>query len=437
MKIERDKYSTVVSNDKETMSRLLGIGFKADLSFSERLRLELSNLLALIGIPMLILFMFLNFISLNSLIEHLISIVWILLLSAILFFNSIYQYAVARHIIAFCGINFTALLHVLYGPNMSTPCLYIMFIMIVIYFFPFRIACRYIIYALSLFALATLFVYSYPDLALTEYNDAGPYGYFVFCLIIVVSLTVKVLIENKVYQKRILQKSHLLRERNEQLERFNFILSHDLKEPIRSIVSFSDLLKKETKDNLEKKSMEYLAFISTSGRQLDKLIDDINTFHGIEELKLNNQTVKMKGLVKELEKEISKETRNKNILINCSDLPVFCSSIIALKIILKQLIWNGIKYNDKKTPTISIVGAIEEEATIIEVSDNGIGIDKAYFANVFTMFKRLHSDFPKGSGLGLNIAHKMVDKMNGKIELIKSEKGVGSTFRILLPNISA
>lgn len=160
---------------------------------------------------------------------------------------------------------------------------------------------------------------------------------------------------------------------------------------------------------------------------------DLNDFTNSSEKELSKETFKIEELVKDILSAIIDDTSNENIEITCESFPAITASKLALTIILRNLIENGIKYNNSQRPRIAINGAISNGMAKIKITDNGIGIEEAYFDKVFEMFKRLNSEYKKGSGLGLNISKNLIKRLDGEIKIVKSTLNEGTTFQINFP----
>ncbi len=218
---------------------------------------------------------------------------------------------------------------------------------------------------------------------------------------------------------------------NEELSQFNFIISHDLKEPLRSIVSFSSLALRKSKDST---ITEYLQFIRQSGKQLNTLVEDIKDFKELNEFELSEDEVNLNELIDDIRMELQNMIEQSNARIKYPMLPTIICNEKPLKIILKNLIENGIKYNEEERPIVSVNYQQTPENHIFFIEDNGIGIEEQYFEKVFTLFKRLHNreDYD-GSGLGMPVSKKLASKMNGDLFIFESVVGKGSIFQLILP----
>lgn len=226
-----------------------------------------------------------------------------------------------------------------------------------------------------------------------------------------------------------------LQASNKELERFAFIASHDLKEPLRNISSFINLLdRKLIRDHKKTEEIhDYIQFITKNTKQMHRLIEDVLEFSNIGKEDVNNEDINPREVVNSVLHSISDSINEKNVQLDIGHLPNVSSNASQLFIIFKNLIENGIKYNNSEPPKIAITGVNKGNFTEISIRDNGIGIDKEYQDQIFVMFKRLHDrDAYTGSGLGLSICKKIIQALGGEI-WVDSEEGMGSTFTFRLP----
>ena len=225
-----------------------------------------------------------------------------------------------------------------------------------------------------------------------------------------------------------------LKASNIELERFAFIASHDLKEPLRNVFSFSGLLERRLKHiEQDPQVEEYLAYIKTSIRQMDELIRDVLEYSRLEGPNLSAyRDTSLDALVGRVEEAVRTEIKEQNIRIEIvTSSPVLSTIPSQLFLVLKNLVSNGVKYNDSNPKIIRLGYSDEGAFHRICVADNGIGIEKPYRDQIFEMFKRLHSrqEF-HGNGLGLAICRKIVTNLGGKIWCESS--GHGSQFYFTL-----
>jgi len=229
-----------------------------------------------------------------------------------------------------------------------------------------------------------------------------------------------------------------LRKANEELESFAYIASHDLKEPLKNISNFTGLLKTISDPNLIEQLKVPLKFINLNIVQMETLIEDVLTFSKAGKIVDGKKMKPFSAIINQVKTELQTTLTEKNaqVLINQNNSEKDLDLIkfpIQLTQVFKNLIENGIKYNEQSPPCIKITYEQNEKNAIFTVSDNGIGIPKEHHNRVFEMFKRLHSRSEyKGSGIGLAICKKIIENLEGSISL-ESKKSEGSTFKIELP----
>lgn len=226
-------------------------------------------------------------------------------------------------------------------------------------------------------------------------------------------------------------------ESNAELERFAFIASHDLKTPLHNIIKFSGLLKRKLEPHATEELKDYLAFIIQGGKRMNFLIEDVLEYSKLSRQDDNGKKVPidLNKLVDEISRSISAYLGSRNAIIEVeTKLPILVWNYAKTFILFKNLIENGVKYNESPSPTI-IIGARQEETVLnLYFSDNGIGIKEEYFDKIFLMFTRLHNQTEyEGSGLGLATCKKIVEGFGGTIHC---EGGAdnGTTFRVSIPN---
>jgi signal transduction histidine kinase len=220
---------------------------------------------------------------------------------------------------------------------------------------------------------------------------------------------------------------------NQDLERFAYIASHNLKTPVRTIRSFTDLIERDLKREKTENVYEYLDFIKIGTEQMQFLITNILEYSRI------NESFEMESTAVDLNKSIAfiyiqfQSIEKKVILINTDKLPTIYINRTFITAIFQNLIENAIKYNQSEKIIINIDFRETEVDYIFSFSDNGIGIDPTYHQKIFKMFERLESSSKySGTGIGLAMIKKITNKLNGKVWLT-SEVGVGSTFFVQLP----
>lgn len=221
-----------------------------------------------------------------------------------------------------------------------------------------------------------------------------------------------------------------LKLQNEEITTFSHAMSHDLKQPIRNIASYVALIKK--KGNVSKTQLnEYLEIINTSATSMQSLVDDLLVYSKIIHEDIDVESINLFQLIQEILPNFQYAIDSENVKIKIDELPIIQGNKQLLKILFHNLISNSIKFQPKiegHIPSIEIKSNSNNGDIIL--ADNGIGIDDNYIQNMFVPFKRFHSKNEyDGSGLGLSICLKIMDKHGGTLELMDSTKN-GSTFLI-------
>ena len=227
-----------------------------------------------------------------------------------------------------------------------------------------------------------------------------------------------------------------LLESNEELERFAFVCSHDLQEPLRMIGSFSEKLKEHMGDKLkgDVKGERYFNFVTDGATRAQSLISDILTYSSLSNDAQNLEEVSLNQLVDRIRHSvISDSDMESNCQITFDELPSVTGNKTQLFQLFQNLINNGLKYQDQRRQPEVHISVVEDNGYWnFAVRDNGIGMEDRHLSQIFEVFKRLHrrSEFA-GTGVGLSICKKVVERHGGKI-WVESEIGQGSTFHFTI-----
>ncbi|GEM_PF-1783642 len=235
------------------------------------------------------------------------------------------------------------------------------------------------------------------------------------------------------YNEELAASNQQLEQSNAELERFAYIASHDLKSPLRNIISFLNLIERKVRQNADPQLLEYLKFATESARQMHQLILDVLEFSRVNQAELQLDEVDLNESLVLALRNLKEEMSQKNAVVESMQLPTVRANSAYMLQLFQNLISNGIKYNERRIPLVQI--GVTEQADHYEfyVRDNGIGIDPQYKERVFEMFKRLHTrEEYQGTGIGLALCKKIVFKLGGNIWL-DSEPGRGTTFFFTIP----
>ncbi len=232
--------------------------------------------------------------------------------------------------------------------------------------------------------------------------------------------------------KELEEKTRDLELANEELTQYAHIVSHDLKAPLRAIHNYSDFLQEDFKEVLEGDQKVYIEALNQAVRHGEELVDDLLEYSRMERKNILLMPINIGEILGEL---ISSLNLPKDVeLIMGDDWPEVEADPTILKQIFQNLIDNAVKFNTSKMKRIEL-GWRPDSGDFYElyVKDNGIGVNPRFFDKIFSVFMRLHTKKEyEGTGIGLAIVKKAVNKLNGKVR-VESEPDVGSTFIISLP----
>ena len=224
-----------------------------------------------------------------------------------------------------------------------------------------------------------------------------------------------------------------LRNSNRELEQFAYVASHDLREPLRMVTSFSQLLAERYAGKLDTDADEFIEYIVDGATRMDALVDDLLEFSRVTSQARPFEPADMNAVLGDALLALSIMIRESGAEVNSNPLPVANVDRQQMTLVFQNLISNAIKFNKTPRPVISVAVAEGGGVWTFSVKDNGIGIDPAYREKIFDIFKRLHTrgEYP-GTGIGLAICRRIVERHGGKI-WVESEPGKGSTFLFTIP----
>lgn len=225
-----------------------------------------------------------------------------------------------------------------------------------------------------------------------------------------------------------------LRNSNEDLERFAYIASHDLKQPLNTISSFARLLQREGLIQDSEKLSTYTQYIASSSLRMKNLIEDILEYSKVNQEGAAPKEIDTHQMVLDIQHIIVEQIKTKNAQIQIQgQLPTILAQEHRIFVVFKNLIENGLKYNESEVPIIHVSHQLIGDSIKFAFRDNGIGIDPQYFPKLFVMFSRLESNTKyEGTGLGLSLCRRIIENMDGRM-YVDSEVGKGSTFFFEIP----
>ncbi len=223
---------------------------------------------------------------------------------------------------------------------------------------------------------------------------------------------------------------------NAELQQFAYVASHDLQEPLRMVSSYTQLIVKRYGDKLDDDAKEFMEFVVDGAARMKRLIEDLLAYSRVGTRGQEFQPTDMEAALRKALINLRGSIEASGAKVTYGPLPVLDADGSQLVQLFQNLIGNAIKFKDAEVPRIHVSAEESEDAWVLRIKDNGIGIDPQYFERIFVLFQRLHgkAEYP-GTGIGLAICKKIIDRHGGYI-WVESEPGHGSTFCCSLPKIS-
>lgn len=229
-------------------------------------------------------------------------------------------------------------------------------------------------------------------------------------------------------EKELYKINKKLERSNAELEQFAYVASHDLREPLRMITTFLELLEKKYKGQLDADAIEYIKYAVDGAKHLNSMINDLLNYariahKEIEFTKIDTEIVLQQTLI-----NLKSMIDDNNAVITYDKLPkISCNEHLLLEL-FQNLIGNSIKYKSAEPPRIHVSAIEDKNKIIFTIRDNGIGMSAKHLERIFVIFQRLHTrEEYEGTGIGLAIAQKIVQQHGGEI-WAESEPGKGTTF---------
>ncbi len=241
--------------------------------------------------------------------------------------------------------------------------------------------------------------------------------------------------ERKLAERILVEQSERLARSNADLQEFAYVISHDLQEPLRTVATMSELLQRRYLRKIDRNADELVRLIVGAASRMSDLISDVLSYSrsmdgsapGAHEIDAN----RVVGWVVE---NLTVAIRESGAKVEISPLPVIMADTATLTQVFQNLISNAIKYRGTDPPVIRICATASETEWVFSVTDNGIGIPVKYHGAIFGLFKRLHGNEYAGTGIGLALCKRLIEKQGGRI-WVDSETGRGSTFHFTVPRL--
>lgn len=226
--------------------------------------------------------------------------------------------------------------------------------------------------------------------------------------------------------------THQLEMSNYELNQFAHVASHDMKEPLRMISNYTQLLDKSLNGQLTIDQKDYLYYINDGAKRMMSVIQSLLQLSKINST-LKKEMVDLNEVLNEVKLTLQLDIIEKNVKLESVELPHICADRIHIIQLIQNFVGNAIKYNESEQPEVKILHEDRDTYNYFEISDNGIGISPEHREKVFILFQRLHDRHKyDGTGIGLAICKKIIDSLHGRIWIEESISG-GCKFCFTIP----
>ncbi len=245
---------------------------------------------------------------------------------------------------------------------------------------------------------------------------------------------VKVYLDLYRQREEIVALNRTLNQQNQELERFAYICSHDMQEPVRMMNAYAGFLAETTGGQLDEAGERYVRFIRDNALRMQTMIRDILTFSRVGREDIRLERVDTQKVFAAVVQEFETAIAGAGARVTADGLPVIETSPTLVLVLMQNLIGNALKFQDgDRIPEIAVTARREGRFWRFDVRDNGIGVDPAFRDRIFTIFQRFHrkEDYP-GTGIGLSTCRKFIELVGGSIDFT-SRPGEGTVFTFRLP----
>jgi PAS domain S-box-containing protein len=245
--------------------------------------------------------------------------------------------------------------------------------------------------------------------------------------------TVALLVKRAAAEEALVRRTEELARSNKDLEQFAYVASHDLQEPLRMVSSYTQLLARRYRGQLDAAASEFIAYAVDGASRMQKLIDDLLAYSRVGTRATAFQPTGCTAVLDRALANLKAAIETSGAVVTHGPLPAVVHDNLLLVQLFQNLIGNAIKFHVEKPPRIHVSAEQKGEEWVFAVRDNGIGIDPQHAERIFTIFQRLHTaeEYP-GTGIGLAICKKIVERRGGRI-WVESQPGTGSTFYFTIP----
>ncbi|MFC2049676.1 PAS domain S-box protein [Chloroflexota bacterium] len=239
--------------------------------------------------------------------------------------------------------------------------------------------------------------------------------------------TVQDITERKRAEEELNNAMEELRRSNAELERFAYVASHDLQEPLRMVSSYMQLLERRYKDKLDADANDFIDFALGGAERMHELLNNLLVYSRVGTKTKPFKRTDMEAVLQATLDNLQVAIKESKAKVSHDPLPTVMADEGQMVQVLQNLIGNAVKFRGEKQPLIHVSAEQRDSEWVFSVKDNGIGIEPQYFDRIFLIFQRLHREEYPGTGAGLAIAKKIIERHGGRM-WIESQPGKGSTF---------
>ena len=231
--------------------------------------------------------------------------------------------------------------------------------------------------------------------------------------------------------QELLQSNEALRQSNDDLKQFAYAASHDLQEPLRMVSLYSQMLQRKYAPQMDPETDQYVGFIVGGAKRMEMLLKDLLTYSQTGADAGPAQAVDCETVMRKVLLNLQTSVEQSGAIVSWEALPTVQAHEVRLVQLLQNIVGNAIKYRSEQPPRIRIAAERRDTEWLFVVEDNGIGIEPEYAPQIFGIFKRLHGQNYPGTGIGLAICQRIVERYGGRI-WVESKPGEGSRFLFTL-----
>ena len=233
--------------------------------------------------------------------------------------------------------------------------------------------------------------------------------------------------------RELLESNEALRQSNDDLNQFAYAASHDLQEPLRMVAIYSQMMQRKYSGEMDTETDQYVEFIVAGAKRMEMLLKDLLTY---SQTGAPNEgpplLIDCDGVMRKVVLNLQAAIEQSGATVFCESLPVVRAHEVRMVQLFQNIVGNALKYRSKAPPKVRIGAQRRETDWLFSIEDNGIGIDPEYAPQIFGIFKRLHGQNYPGTGIGLAICQRIVERYGGRI-WVESKPGEGSRFFFTLP----